>query len=63
MIFENLSEKLQNALNKLRGKGKLTEKDVDLVMREVKLALLESDVNFKVVKNFISSLKERSIVK
>jgi hypothetical protein len=63
MIFENLSEKLQNALNKLRGKGKLTEKDVDLVMREVKLALLESDVNFKVVKNFISSVKERAIGK
>ena len=44
MIFENLSEKLQGALNKLRGKGKLSEKDVDLAMREVKLALLESDV-------------------
>ena len=53
MIFENLSEKLQGALSKLRGKGKLSEKDVDLAMREVKLALLESDVNFKVVKQFI----------
>ena len=57
MIFENLSEKLQGALSKLRGKGKLSEKDVDLAMREVKLALLESDVNFKVVKQFISNVK------
>lgn len=63
MIFENLSEKLQSALNKLRGRGKLTEKDVDSVMREVKLALLESDVNFKVVKNFINSVKQRAIGK
>ena len=63
MIFENLSEKLQGALNKLRGKGKLSEKDVDLAMREVKLALLESDVNFKVVKQFISNVKERAIGK
>lgn len=63
MIFENLSEKLQGALNKLRGKGKLSEKDVDLAMREVKLALLESDVNFKVVKQFINNVKERAIGK
>lgn len=63
MIFENLSEKLQSALNKLRGRGKLTEKDVDSVMREVKLALLESDVNFKVVKNFINNVKQRAIGK
>ena len=60
MIFENLSEKLQGALSKLRGKGNLSEKAVDLAMREVKLALLETDVNFKVVKQFISNVKERS---
>lgn len=61
MVFEGLSDKLQNALGKLRGKGKLTEKDVDLAMREVRLALLEADVNFKVVKDFIKKIKERSI--
>ena len=61
MVFENLSEKLQNALGKLRGKGKLSEKDIDLAMREVRLALLEADVNFKVVKDFIKSVKTRAI--
>ena len=61
MIFENLSDKLQNALSKLTGKGKLTEKDIDAAMREVKLALLEADVNFKVVKTFIKTVKERAL--
>ncbi len=61
MVFESLSEKLQNALGKLKGKGKLSEKDVDLAMREVRLALLEADVNFKVVKDFIKKVKERAI--
>ncbi|NLN15089.1 MAG: signal recognition particle protein [Tissierellia bacterium] len=61
MVFESLSEKLQNALAKLKGKGKLTEKDIDLAMREVRLALLEADVNFKVVKDFVKSVKERAI--
>jgi signal recognition particle subunit SRP54 len=61
MVFESLSEKLQNALGKLKGKGKLSEKDVDLAMREVRLALLEADVNFKVVKDFIGKVKERAI--
>ncbi len=61
MVFESLSEKLQNALGKLKGKGKLSEKDVDLAMREVRLALLEADVNFKVVKDFIVKVKERAI--
>ncbi len=61
MIFESLSEKLQNALGKLRGKGKLTEKDIDTAMREVRLALLEADVNFKVVKKFTKDVKERAI--
>ncbi len=61
MVFESLSEKLQSALGKLKGKGKLSEKDVDLAMREVRLALLEADVNFKVVKDFIKNVKERAI--
>lgn len=61
MVFENLSDKLQNTLGKLRGKGKVSEKDVDAAMREVKLALLEADVNFKVVKNFVKTVKARSI--
>lgn len=61
MVFESLSEKLQNALGKLKGKGKLSEKDVDLAMREVRLALLEADVNFKVVKDFIKTVKERAV--
>lgn len=61
MVFEGLSNKLQDALGKLKGKGKLSEKDVDLAMREVRLALLEADVNFKVVKNFIKKVKERAI--
>jgi len=61
MVFESLSEKLQSALGKLKGKGKLSEKDVDAAMREVRLALLEADVNFKVVKDFIRIVKERAI--
>lgn len=61
MIFENLSDKLQNALGKLTGKGKLTEKDIDTAMREVKLALLEADVNYKVVKDFVKKIKERAL--
>ena len=61
-MFESLSEKLQNALGKLKGKGKVSEKDLDLALREVRLALLEADVNFKVVKDFIKKIKERSLV-
>lgn len=60
-MFENLSDKLQNALQKLKGKGKLTEKDIELAMKEVKLSLLEADVNFKVVKQFINNVKERAL--
>ena len=60
MAFESLSDKLQNAFKKLRGKGKISEADLKEAMREVKLALLEADVNFKVVKNFISSVSERA---
>lgn len=61
MIFESLADKLQGALKKLKNKGKLTEKDVNTAMREVKLALLEADVNFKVVKKFINNVKERAV--
>lgn len=60
-MFDNLSDKLQSALQKLKGKGKLTEKDIDLAMKEVKLSLLEADVNYKVVKVFIGNVKERSL--
>ena len=61
MLFGGLSEKLQETFNKLKRKGKLSEKDVDLAMREVRLALLEADVSYKVVKDFVASLKERAI--
>lgn len=60
-MLENLSEKLQNALGKLTGKGKVSEKDIDGAMREVRLALLEADVNFKVVRKFIKDVKERAL--
>lgn len=61
MAFDNLAEKLQNTFKNLRSRGKLTEKDVKEAMREVKLALLEADVNFRVVKKFIKSVTERAI--
>ena len=60
-MFQNLTEKLANAFKKFRGKGKLTAQDVKEGMREIKLALLEADVNFKVVKEFINSVTERAI--
>lgn len=59
MVFEGLSAKIQDAIGKLKGKGKLTEKDIKAAMREVKLALLEADVNFKVVKTFINTVSEK----
>ena len=61
MAFENLSGKLQAVFKQLRSKGKLSEKDVKAAMREVKLALLEADVNYKVVKDFIGTVTEKSI--
>lgn len=61
MAFEGLSSRLQNVFGKLRGKGKVSEEDVNEAMREVRLALLEADVNFKVVKDFIAKVKERAI--
>ncbi|SDY73262.1 signal recognition particle subunit SRP54 [Evansella caseinilytica] len=61
MAFEGLAERLQGTLNKIRGKGKVSEADVKEMMREVRFALLEADVNFKVVKEFITSVKERAV--
>ncbi|MGL4773285.1 MAG: signal recognition particle protein [Clostridium sp.] len=61
MAFEGLAEKLQNTFKKLKGKGKLNEKDIKEAMREVKLALLEADVNYKVVKNFVSSVSTKCV--
>ena len=61
MAFEGLAEKLQNTFKKLKGKGKLTEKDIKEAMREVKLALLEADVNFKIVKKFVSTVSEKCV--
>ena len=61
MAFESLSDKLQNAFKKLRSKGSLTEADVKEAMKEVKRALLEADVNFKVVKQFINAVSERAV--
>jgi signal recognition particle subunit SRP54 len=60
MAFEGLQDKLQGVFKKLRGKGIITEADIDEAMREVKLALLEADVNFKVVKDFVSAVKEKA---
>lgn len=61
MAFENLSSKLQEVFKQLKGKGKLTEKDVTAAMREVKLALLEADVNFRIVKDFIRRVTEKAV--
>ncbi len=61
MAFDSLSDKLQNVMKKLRGKGALTENDVKEAMKEVKRALLEADVNFKVVKNFINTVTEKAV--
>lgn len=61
MAFDNLSEKLQVAFKKLKGKGKISEADLKTAMREVKLALLEADVNFKVVKDFIKSVSDKAL--
>lgn len=61
MAFESLSEKIQNVFKKLRGKGVLTEDDVKAALKEVRMALLEADVNFKVVKQFTKSVQERAV--
>lgn len=61
MAFESLGDKLQGVFKKLRGKGKLTEKDIKEAMREIKLALLEADVNFKIVKEFVNKVSEKAL--
>lgn len=61
MVFESLSDKLQNAFSKLKSKGKLTEADIKAAMREVKLALLEADVNYKIVKDFVKTVSGRAV--
>ena len=61
MAFESLTDKLQNVFKKLRSKGRLTESDVKTALKEVKMALLEADVNFRVVKEFTKSVQERAV--
>ena len=61
MAFDSLTEKLQNVFKNLRSKGRLTEEDVKAALKEVKMALLEADVNFKVVKNFVKTVHERAV--
>ena len=61
MAFESLTDKLQNVFKNLRSKGRLTEADVKTALKEVKMALLEADVNFKVVKQFVKSVEERAV--
>jgi len=61
MAFDSLSEKLQNVFKGLRSKGRLSEEDVKAALKEVKLALLEADVNFKVVKNFVKTVQEQAV--
>ncbi len=61
MAFENLSDKLQNIFKNLKGKGRLSEADVKVALKEIKMALLEADVNFKVVKSFVNTIQERAV--
>ena len=61
MAFEGLSEKLSNITRKLKGKSRITESDLKEVLREVKLALLEADVNYKIVKDFVSSVETKAL--
>ena len=61
MAFEGLTDKIQQAFRKLNSKGKLTEQDVKTAMREVRMALLEADVNFLVVKDFVKRVTERAV--
>ena len=60
-MFENLGERLQNAIDKIKGYGKITEENINDVVREIRLALLEADVNFKVVKEFVNNVKEKAL--
>lgn len=58
-MFNSLSDRLQDTFSKLRGKGRLTEDDINAAMREIRMALLEADVNYRVVKDFVAACKER----
>ena len=60
-MFENLGDRLQNALSKIKGYGKITEDNIGEVTREIRLALLEADVNYQVVKEFINNVKEKAL--
>ena len=60
-MFDNLSDRLQAIFSNLTGKGRLTEADVDAAMREIRMALLEADVNYKVVKDFVAAIREKAI--
>ena len=62
-MFDTLSDRLQDTFTRLRGHGRLSEAQVDAALREVRLALLEADVNFKVVKDFIARVRERAVVR
>ena len=61
MPFESLSERLQMSLRRLTGRGKVNENDIDEIMKEVRVALLEADVNYKIVKSFIADVKEKAL--
>lgn len=61
MAFEGLAERLQDTIKKITGKGKVSEQDIKVMSREIRLALLEADVNFKVVKDLINRIKERAV--
>ena len=60
-MFETLSDRLQNAIKNIKGYGKITEENIDSMVREVRLALLEADVNYKVVKEFTSAVREKAL--
>ena len=62
-MLENLSERLEGIFKKLKGRGLLKEQDIELALKEVRVALLEADVNFRVVKDFIASVKEKAVGK
>src|SRR5574344_1261736 len=61
LMFESLGNRLQNAINKIKGYGKITEDNISDITREIRLALLEADVNYKVVKEFIANVKEKAL--
>ena len=60
-MFENLSDRLQNVMHKIKGYGKITEDNINEMMREIRLSLLEADVNYKVVKEFTNNVKEKAL--